>query len=73
MGTRRDRQEELWIPGEATVRPANKRTSKDLFNERDDTVAAAALSNAIFDATGARIREIPFTPERVKAALAAGT
>jgi CO/xanthine dehydrogenase Mo-binding subunit len=37
--------------------------------ETSITVAAAALANAIFDATGARIREIPFTPERVKAAL----
>ncbi len=35
------------------------------------TVVAAALGNAIFDATGARLREAPFTPERVKAALAA--
>ena len=35
------------------------------------TVVAAALANAIFDATGARIREVPFTPERVLAALAA--
>jgi CO/xanthine dehydrogenase Mo-binding subunit len=34
------------------------------------TVVAAALGNAIFDATGARIREIPFSPERVKDALA---
>jgi CO/xanthine dehydrogenase Mo-binding subunit len=34
------------------------------------TVVAAAVGNAIFDATGARIREIPFTPERVKAILA---
>jgi CO/xanthine dehydrogenase Mo-binding subunit len=33
------------------------------------TVVAAAIGNAIFDATGARIREIPFTPERVKAAF----
>jgi CO/xanthine dehydrogenase Mo-binding subunit len=33
------------------------------------TVAAAALGNAIFDATGARVRQVPFTPERVKAAL----
>jgi len=33
------------------------------------TLIAAALGNAIFDATGARIREVPFTPERVKAAL----
>jgi CO/xanthine dehydrogenase Mo-binding subunit len=29
----------------------------------------AALGNAIFDATGVRLRELPFTPERVKAAL----
>ena len=39
--------------------------------ETSITVVAAAIGNAIFDATGARIREIPFTPERVKAALAA--
>jgi CO/xanthine dehydrogenase Mo-binding subunit len=25
----------------------------------------------VFDATGARLREVPFTPDRVKAALAA--
>ena len=34
------------------------------------TIVAAAIGNAIFDATGARIRQVPFTPERVKAALA---
>jgi CO/xanthine dehydrogenase Mo-binding subunit len=28
-----------------------------------------AIANAIFDATGARVRQIPLTPERVKAAL----
>jgi len=33
------------------------------------TVAAAAIANAVFDATGARLRQVPFTPERVKAAL----
>jgi CO/xanthine dehydrogenase Mo-binding subunit len=33
------------------------------------TIVAAAICNAIFDATGARVREVPFTPERVKAAL----
>jgi CO/xanthine dehydrogenase Mo-binding subunit len=31
---------------------------------------AAAIANAIFDATGARLRQYPFTPQRVKAALA---
>jgi nicotinate dehydrogenase subunit B len=30
---------------------------------------AAALSNAIFDATGVRLRQVPFTPDRVKTAL----
>jgi CO/xanthine dehydrogenase Mo-binding subunit len=34
------------------------------------TIVAAAVGNAIFDATGARIRQVPFTAERVKAALA---
>lgn len=33
------------------------------------TLTAAAIGNAVFDATGARIREVPFTPARVKAAL----
>lgn len=31
--------------------------------------SAAAIANAIFDATGVRLREPPFTPERVRAAL----
>jgi nicotinate dehydrogenase subunit B len=37
--------------------------------ETSVTVAAAAIGNAIFDATGARVREVPFTPARVLAAL----
>jgi nicotinate dehydrogenase subunit B len=35
------------------------------------TIVAGAIGNAIFDATGARIREVPFTAARVQAALAA--
>jgi CO/xanthine dehydrogenase Mo-binding subunit len=31
----------------------------------------AAIANAIFDATGVRLRQVPFTPVRVKAALKA--
>ena len=30
----------------------------------------AAIGNAVFDATGARLRQVPFTPDQVKAALA---
>ena len=33
------------------------------------TVVAAAIGNAVFDATGARLRQVPFNPERVRAAL----
>ncbi|MGI8406093.1 MAG: hypothetical protein ACR2OE_15260, partial [Thermomicrobiales bacterium] len=29
----------------------------------------AAIGNAIFDATGVRLRQAPYTPERVLAAL----
>jgi nicotinate dehydrogenase subunit B len=31
---------------------------------------AAAIGNALFAATGARIRRVPFTPQAVKALLA---
>ena len=47
-------------------RPAAEATGA---GETAITLAAAAIGNAIFDATGARIREVPFTPDRVKAAL----
>src|ERR1700733_14925721 len=33
------------------------------------TITPPPFRNAIFDATGARLREVPFTPPRVKAAL----
>ena len=32
--------------------------------------APAAIANAVYDAVGIRLRTIPFTPERVIAALA---
>jgi CO/xanthine dehydrogenase Mo-binding subunit len=33
------------------------------------TLVAAAVGNAVFDATGVRLRQVPFTPARVKTAL----
>jgi CO/xanthine dehydrogenase Mo-binding subunit len=33
--------------------------------------AAAAIANAVYDAIGVRLRDVPFTPERVRAAVAA--
>ena len=41
--------------------------------EPASVVTAPAIANAIFDATGARLRTVPFTPARVKAALARRT
>ena len=38
--------------------------------EATTSVIPAAIANAIFDATGVRLRTIPFTSDRVKAALA---
>ena len=49
-------------------RPAVKATGA---GETAITLAAAAIGNAIFDATGARVRQVPFTPERVTTALSA--
>ncbi len=47
-------------------RPDEKATGA---GETSITVVAAAIGNAIFDVTGVRIRRIPFTAERVRAAL----
>jgi CO/xanthine dehydrogenase Mo-binding subunit len=41
--------------------------------ETSITVVAPAIGNAVFDATGIRLRQVPFTPERVLAALRAST
>jgi nicotinate dehydrogenase subunit B len=37
--------------------------------EATAAIVPAAVSNAVFDATGARLRSIPFTPAKVKVAL----
>ncbi|MBZ5662820.1 MAG: molybdopterin-dependent oxidoreductase [Acidobacteriia bacterium] len=37
--------------------------------EPSSRAVAAAIANAVFDATGARVRQAPLTPARVKAAL----
>jgi CO/xanthine dehydrogenase Mo-binding subunit len=41
--------------------------------ETSITVVAPAIGNAVFDATGVRLRQVPFTPERVLAAIRART
>jgi CO/xanthine dehydrogenase Mo-binding subunit len=39
--------------------------------EPSAAVVPAAISNAVFDATGARLRSVPFTPAKVKRVLGA--
>ena len=39
--------------------------------EPSAAVIPAAISNAVFDATGVRLRSIPYTPDKVKAAMQA--
>ena len=58
------------IPEIETILLDQPGADPDGVGETASIPTAAAISNAIFDATGARLREIPFTPERVKAALA---
>ncbi len=59
------------LPAIESVLINNTGARADGAGETAITVVAGAIGNAIFDATGARIREAPFTPARVKAALAA--
>ena len=44
---------------------------RERAGETSSTVVAAAIGNAIFDATGARVRKLPFTRERINTALRA--
>ncbi len=37
--------------------------------EPSAAVIPSAISNAVFDATGVRLRSVPYTPARVKAAM----
>lgn len=60
------------IPEIETILIDEPESNPDGMGELASIPTAAAVSNAIFAATGARLREIPFTPERVKSALARG-
>jgi CO/xanthine dehydrogenase Mo-binding subunit len=39
--------------------------------EPTTAIVPSAISNAVFDATGIRLRSVPYTPEKLKAALQA--
>lgn len=65
---RADEMPELDVILVQTIEPSGPFGAKAIAEIPKDGVAPA-LSNAIFNATGVRIRDIPFTPERVWKAL----
>jgi nicotinate dehydrogenase subunit B len=59
-----------WAPKIETVLVENHDVPPQGGGEPPIVAVAAMIGNAIFDATGARLYELPMTPERVKEALA---
>jgi nicotinate dehydrogenase subunit B len=59
-----------WVPKIETVLVENHDVPPQGGGEPPIVVVAALIGNAIFDATGARLYELPMTPEGIKEALA---
>jgi isoquinoline 1-oxidoreductase len=60
-----------WLPRIETILVKNDELSPQGGGEPAIVPVGAAVSNAVFDATGARLFRLPMTPERVKTAIAA--
>lgn len=60
-----------WLPKIETVLVPNDALPPSGGGEPAIINMGAVVANALFDATGARLRRLPLTPDRVKAALAA--
>ena len=59
-----------WLPAMETVLVANPELQAQGGGEPPIVCMGAVLANAVFDAVGARMLELPMTPERVLAAIA---
>ena len=59
-----------WMPKIETVLIENPQMPSSAGGEPPIITVGAAIANAIFDATGARLLQLPITPQRVKDALA---
>ncbi len=59
-----------WLPRIETVLVKNDALTPQGGGEPAIVPMGAAIANAVFDATGARVFRLPMTPERLKAALA---
>jgi nicotinate dehydrogenase subunit B len=58
-----------WLPRIKTILIENPETPASGCGEPPIVTTGAVVANAIFDATGARLRQLPMTPARLKAAL----
>jgi isoquinoline 1-oxidoreductase len=61
-----------WLPEIETVIIDAKDSPAQGGGEPAIICMGAVIANAVFDATGARLRQLPMTPERIKAALPRG-
>jgi len=61
-----------WLPRIETILIENPETPASGCGEPPIVTTGAVVANAIFDATGARLRQLPMTPARLKAALLQG-
>jgi len=59
----------LDVPDQETVLVTRPEYWGGGLGEGPEILVPGAVGNAIFDATGVRLREVPFTPQRVRAAL----
>ncbi len=59
-----------WLPKIETVLIDNSGTPPAGGGEPAIICMGGVIANALFDATGARVFELPMTPERIKKALA---
>lgn len=60
-----------WVPEIETVLVDNPGIGPQGGGEPATVIVAAVVANAVHDAVGARLFDLPLTPERIKAALAA--
>ncbi len=60
-----------WVPRIEVVLVKNDELAPQGGGEPSITTAGAAIANAVFDATGARMFRLPMTAERVRQAIAA--
>ena len=58
-----------WVPKIETVLLDNPGTPPQGGGEPAIILMGALLANAVYDATGARLRQLPMTPDRIKEAL----